>query len=44
MLQFKRDFNELFCGVRSIERSLQLNPQMQTFDGWLARHGGEFRF
>jgi uncharacterized protein YbjT (DUF2867 family) len=44
MLQFKRDFNELFCGVRSIERSRQLNPQMQTFDEWLARHRGEFQF
>jgi len=42
MLQFKRDFNELFCGVRSVERSRQLNPSLQTFEEWLARHSGEF--
>jgi uncharacterized protein YbjT (DUF2867 family) len=44
MLQFKRDFNELFCSVRDVERSRQLNPQLQTFDGWLSRHRGEFNF
>jgi uncharacterized protein YbjT (DUF2867 family) len=44
MLQFKRDFNELFCSVRDVERSRQLNPQLQTFDGWLSRHRGEFAF
>jgi uncharacterized protein YbjT (DUF2867 family) len=42
MLQFKRDFNELFCSVRDVERSRQLNPQLQTFEGWLSRHRGEF--
>jgi uncharacterized protein YbjT (DUF2867 family) len=43
MLQFKRDFNELFCGVRSVEGSRQLNPLLQSFDDWLSRHRGEFR-
>jgi uncharacterized protein YbjT (DUF2867 family) len=43
MLQFKRDFNELFCGVRDVDRSRQLNPSLQTFDEWLSRHAGEFR-
>jgi uncharacterized protein YbjT (DUF2867 family) len=42
MLQFKRDFNELFCSVRDVERSRQLNPSLQTFDEWLSRHAGEF--
>jgi uncharacterized protein YbjT (DUF2867 family) len=42
MLQFKRDFNELFCGVRDVERSKQLNPSLQTFEQWLSRHRGEF--
>jgi hypothetical protein len=42
MLQFKRDFNELFCSVRDVERSRQLNPSLQTFEGWLSRHRGEF--
>ena len=43
MLQFKRDFNELFCSVRDVERSRQLNPSLQTFEEWLSRHAGEFR-
>src|SRR5207248_9281380 len=43
MLQFKRDFEEVFCATRSLEKSKQLNPSLQTFDQWLARHAGEFR-
>jgi uncharacterized protein YbjT (DUF2867 family) len=43
MIQFKRDFEEPFCSVRSIERSRQLNPSLQTFDNWLAIHAREFR-
>jgi len=42
MLQFKRDFQEVFCGNRSVERSRQLNPALQTFDAWLSRHASEF--
>ena len=38
MLQFKRDFQHVFCGSRSVERSRALNPALQTFDDWLARH------
>src|SRR5690349_15442603 len=36
MLQFKRDFQEVFCTPRSVERSRQLNPSLQTFDAWLS--------
>jgi uncharacterized protein YbjT (DUF2867 family) len=36
MFQFKRDFQDLFCGARSVELSRQLNPELQTFDDWLA--------
>lgn len=43
MLQFKRDFEDAFCGARSLDRSKQLNPALQSFDEWLARHAGEFR-
>jgi uncharacterized protein YbjT (DUF2867 family) len=43
MLQFKRDFNELFCGVRDVDRSRQLNPSLQTLEQWLSRHSGEIR-
>ena len=38
MFQFKRDFNEYFCGVRSPEFSRSLNPELQTFDAWLAKN------
>ncbi len=35
MFQFKRDFNEMYCGHRSMELSRKLNPALQTFDAWL---------
>jgi uncharacterized protein YbjT (DUF2867 family) len=44
MLQFKRDFEDVFCGHRSVERSRQLNPALQTFDAWLSRHASDFQF
>jgi uncharacterized protein YbjT (DUF2867 family) len=34
MFQFKRDFNELFCGARSLEMSHALNPALQSFQQW----------
>jgi len=36
MFQFKRDFNEYFCGARSPAVARDLNPALQTFDAWLA--------
>ncbi len=36
MFQFKRDFNDDFNGIRSEAVSIELNPQIQNFDGWLA--------
>lgn len=41
MFQFKRDFNEDFCGVRSVAVSRELNPELQTFSQWLNRHASE---
>jgi len=38
MFQFKRDFNEYFCGARSLEFTRSLNPELQTFEEWLAVH------
>jgi uncharacterized protein YbjT (DUF2867 family) len=38
MFQFKRDFQEAFCGPRSVEFSRSVNPELQTFDQWLARN------
>jgi uncharacterized protein YbjT (DUF2867 family) len=35
MFQFKRDFNEYFCGVRDRAFSKSLNPEMQVFRTWL---------
>jgi uncharacterized protein YbjT (DUF2867 family) len=36
MFQFKRDFNDDFCRPRDVERSRKLNPELQSFDAWLA--------
>jgi uncharacterized protein YbjT (DUF2867 family) len=38
MFQFKRDFNDYFVGVRDLKFSRELNPELQTFDEWLAVH------
>ncbi len=35
MFQFKRDFEQDYCGARSIEVSRELNPALQTFESWL---------
>lgn len=36
MFQFKRDFQEVFCGPRDVAFSRSLNPALQTFNEWLA--------
>jgi hypothetical protein len=36
MFQFKRDFNEYYCNSRSIEVARSLNPELQSYDQWLA--------
>jgi uncharacterized protein YbjT (DUF2867 family) len=38
MFQFKRDFNDYFCGARNLAFSRSLNPELQTFREWLAVH------
>jgi uncharacterized protein YbjT (DUF2867 family) len=38
MFQFKRDFEERYCGARSLAVSRALNPQLQTFAQWLSRN------
>ncbi len=38
MLQFKRDFNDYYCGVRNVELARSLNPELQSFEQWLDRH------
>jgi uncharacterized protein YbjT (DUF2867 family) len=36
MFQFKRDFQKEFCGPRDPAFARSLNPELQTFDQWLA--------
>ena len=38
MFQFKRDFNDAFVGARDIEHTRKLNPELLTFDQWLAKY------
>lgn len=38
MFQFKRDFEEYFCGARSLDFARSVNPALQTFDQWLAQN------
>jgi uncharacterized protein YbjT (DUF2867 family) len=38
MFQFKRDFNDIFCGARDVDIARALNPSLQTFAEWLARN------
>jgi hypothetical protein len=40
MFQFKRDFEQAYCGARSIQVSRALNPALQTFEGWLKTNAG----
>jgi uncharacterized protein YbjT (DUF2867 family) len=43
MFQFKHDFNEAFCGARSVEESRALNPRLQTFAQFVAANVGRIR-
>jgi len=38
MFQFYAEFEEYFCGARSLDESRALNPELQNFDDWLARN------
>ncbi len=38
MFQFKRDFNDEYCAARDVSETRRLNPELQTFDEWLARN------
>ena len=35
MFQFKRDFEQDYCGSRNLEFTRSLNPGLQTFEAWL---------
>jgi uncharacterized protein YbjT (DUF2867 family) len=38
MFQFKRDFEQVWCGARNLGVARSLNSSLQTFDGWLAQN------
>jgi uncharacterized protein YbjT (DUF2867 family) len=38
MFQFYAEFEDYFCGARSLATSRSLNPSLQTFDAWLAEN------
>jgi uncharacterized protein YbjT (DUF2867 family) len=40
MLQFKAEFESLYCGHRPLALSRELNPKLQTFAQWLAVNKG----
>jgi uncharacterized protein YbjT (DUF2867 family) len=41
MFQFKRDFEKVYCGARSLEVSRSLHPSLQSFGAWLAENAGQ---
>jgi uncharacterized protein YbjT (DUF2867 family) len=38
MFQFKTEFEADYCGARSLDLCRSLNPQLKTFDEWLAEN------
>ena len=38
MFQFKRDFEDYYCGARNLDEARSLNPALQTFEQWLDRN------
>jgi uncharacterized protein YbjT (DUF2867 family) len=38
MYQFKRDCNDYYCGIRDLDYARRLNPELKTFDQWLAKN------
>lgn len=41
MFQFYRDFEDHFQETRDVALARKLNPALQSFDAWLAKHKGE---
>lgn len=40
MFQFKRDFNDYYCGARNLQETKALNHSLQSFEEWLERNKG----
>lgn len=43
MFQFKRDFEEIFCGARNLDFSRSINPELMTFDAWLSKYKNQIQ-
>ncbi|MDH3496543.1 MAG: NmrA/HSCARG family protein [Gemmatimonadota bacterium] len=41
MFQYKRDFNDVYCGARNLGLARSLAPDLQTFAQWLQQHGSK---
>jgi len=41
MFQVYRDFETEVCGARKLDVSRSLNPELQTFEQWLAEEQGQ---
>jgi uncharacterized protein YbjT (DUF2867 family) len=41
MFQFKRDFQDLYCGNRDVDQCRSLVPSLQTFEVWLVDNAGK---
>ena len=41
MLQFYRDFEKECNEVRDVNKSRELNPELQSFDQWLSKNGSK---
>jgi len=41
MFQFKRDFEAEYCGARDLDFVRSLNPELQSFDDWLATNASK---
>jgi uncharacterized protein YbjT (DUF2867 family) len=39
MFQFKHDFEDLYRGNRDVESARELNPDLMSFDQWIAKYG-----
>jgi uncharacterized protein YbjT (DUF2867 family) len=41
MFQFKHDFEDYYCGVRSVEGTKSLNPSLKSLDEWLKENASK---
>ena len=40
MFQFYSEFEDYFCGVRDLDEVRRFNPELKSFDDWLAANAG----